>query len=177
MENFFEVSNHEEAEVFAFEELKAEIQLEIQKCLVDSGVTRRDLAKRMDCSAAWVTQALSDEANLTLESVSKIFLALGRRCVMSSAPLDFHIEGYEDSDAIVNDVGRRDPGPEDWHMERNRSRTVAAQPKKYGNDVICLRSYVEQTKRQSFRFARADTSERSEMKSVELAYAHELIGK
>lgn len=177
MDKFFEVANHEEAEIFAFEELRAEIQLEIQKCLVDSGVSRRDLAKRMECSPAWVTQALGDDANLTLESVSKIFLALGRRCALRSEPLDFHVEGYDDCDAITNDDDWRVSSPEKWHMEVPAPKVESRSTKKIDEVVVHLMHYRENGKRSSFKRDAITRTETNVESSLATADAYAYAGK
>ncbi|WP_370197523.1 helix-turn-helix domain-containing protein [Roseibium sp.] len=177
MDKLFEVANHKEAEVFAFEELKAEFQLEIQKCLVDAGVSRRDLAKRMSCSPAWVTQALGDDANLTLESISKIFLALGKRCTVHSAPLDFHVEGYEDCDAITNDDGWRVSAPNNWTEEPSFDDGIEFTGKDSSSSVVSLLSYRKQNKRSTIKLDLDEQTETTELSSLELALAHGYFGK
>lgn len=138
MDNFFKVSNHDEAEIFAFEELKADIQLEIEKILIDNKISRKDLAKRMNCSPAWVSQALGDDANLTLESVSKIFLALGRRCTLETAPLDFDIAGYDNCADITLDKEWRVSSPETWHEELTATLKPTPQADAFSAQVICM---------------------------------------
>lgn len=80
--------NKDEAAVFALEELRADVQYEMLKRMKQLGVTQAALAKRMGVSSAWVSQILDDDANLTLESISKVFLALGSRCHISSFPAE-----------------------------------------------------------------------------------------
>jgi len=80
--------NKDEAAVFALEELRADVQYEMLKRMKQLGITQAALAKRMGVSSAWVSQILDDDANLTLESISKVFLALGSRCHVSSFPTE-----------------------------------------------------------------------------------------
>ncbi len=82
--------NRNEAQIFAFEELRAEIQYQILRCLKEDGISQADLAKRLGCSAACVSQFLGDDANLTLESISKVFLALGRRPLLRTEPCNYY---------------------------------------------------------------------------------------
>lgn len=102
--------NRNEAQTFAFEELRADIQYEILKALKQEGISQSDLAKRLGCSAGCVSQFLDDDANMTLESISKVFLALGRRCVIRSEASEY---------ACRN--GEKDSGAEDvfggWDVE------------------------------------------------------------
>jgi len=80
----FGPKNAKEAEIFAIEELIAETQYCIQSVMVDKKVSRSELARRLSCSAANVTQMLSENSNLTLETVAKVFYALEDRCKLSS---------------------------------------------------------------------------------------------
>ena len=112
--------NRRDAQVFAREELRADIQYEILKCLGDQGVSQSDLARRLGCSPALVSQFLDDDANLTLDSIAKVFLALGRRCVVATEPSEYAF-GHEDifaeaSQALEDDwdsVTQRVLGPRD----------------------------------------------------------------
>ncbi|SDG49531.1 helix-turn-helix domain-containing protein [Pelagibacterium luteolum] len=81
-----------EAQIFAVEELRADVQYEVLRALKADGLKQADLAARLGCSAAWVSQLLSDDANLTLESVAKIFFALNRRWEGRVEPVDDHIQ-------------------------------------------------------------------------------------
>jgi plasmid maintenance system antidote protein VapI len=76
---FGPTSKNEEL-VFAVEELLADVQLAIQESMLELGVSRSDLAKRLGCSPANVTQLLSEEANLTVQTVARIFHALNMAC-------------------------------------------------------------------------------------------------
>ena len=76
--------NAEEAKVYAIEELVAETQYCIQCVMSRKSVSRSELAKRLGCSPANVTQMLSEDHNLTLESIAKIFHALEDKIVVSS---------------------------------------------------------------------------------------------
>lgn len=86
----FGPQNKDDAAIFAFEELRADIQYGILRRMKEAGITQAMLAKKLNTSPAWVSQILSDDANLTLESVSKIFLALGSQCHFESGPLGNH---------------------------------------------------------------------------------------
>lgn len=79
-----------EALVFAVEELKANTQYEILRALSRAGMTQADLARKLEVTPSWVSQALSDDANLTLDTIAKIFLGLGLQCHFSSQPVEPH---------------------------------------------------------------------------------------
>lgn len=87
---FFGPRNAKEAEVFALEELRADVQYELAKAIQSAGQSQKSLAEKLGCSPAWISQLLSDDANLTLESISKVFLALNRSCKVSAVPLGAH---------------------------------------------------------------------------------------
>src|SRR5262245_39673026 len=91
--------DHREAQIFALEELRADIQYQILKALKDEGLSQSDLAKRLGCSPAWISQFLDDDANLTLESISKVFLALGKQLVVATEPYG-HAREIEDDQTI-----------------------------------------------------------------------------
>jgi transcriptional regulator with XRE-family HTH domain len=82
----FGPQNAHEAEIFAVEELRAEIQYEILRALQVANVSQSQLAQKLGCSPAAVSQFLGDEANLTIETIAKVFLALGRQVRIESAP-------------------------------------------------------------------------------------------
>lgn len=76
----FGPKNNQEAVIFAVEELRASVQYDILRHLKTAGISQAQLAARMGVSAAWISQLLSDDANLTLESVAKVYAALGQKC-------------------------------------------------------------------------------------------------
>lgn len=82
----FGPSDRKEAEIFALEGLRADVQYEILKAIRAAGITQAELARRMGVKPAWVSQLLGDDANLTLESIAKIFTALNVDCRFA-APL------------------------------------------------------------------------------------------
>lgn len=80
--------NPGEAEVYAVEELLADIQYCIQSVMHRKQVSRSELAKRLGCSPANVTQMLSEGSNLTLDSIARIFHALEDRVMVKSEYLE-----------------------------------------------------------------------------------------
>lgn len=61
---------------FAEEYLVAKLQSRLQEILDDQGLTRSDLARRMDVSKARVSQIFSDEANITIKALARACFAL-----------------------------------------------------------------------------------------------------
>ncbi|WP_266034448.1 helix-turn-helix transcriptional regulator [Brucella intermedia] len=85
-------ANKEEQYIFALEDMRAEIQYEILRCLKQADISQAQLAKRIGVSAPWVSQILGDDANLTIESIVKIFLAFGKQCKINIAPLHAELD-------------------------------------------------------------------------------------
>ena len=88
MKNMFGPQNSEEAEVFAVERLRSETQYCIESVMNGKGISRSELARKLGCSPANVTQMLSEYSNLTLVSVAKLFHALGDTCIVKSRYLE-----------------------------------------------------------------------------------------
>jgi AraC-like DNA-binding protein len=55
-------------------------------------ITRAELARRLGKSPAHVTQLLGGSANMTIRTVSDLFLALGRAVTISDIPVDKSLE-------------------------------------------------------------------------------------
>lgn len=72
--------DQQEAAVFALEGLRADFQYEVLRALKLAGITQAELARRMNVAPAWVSQILGDDANVTLESIAKVFAALQTEC-------------------------------------------------------------------------------------------------
>jgi transcriptional regulator with XRE-family HTH domain len=85
----FGPQNKDEALVFASEGLRADIQYEILKALKAQNLSQTALAERLGCSSACVSQFLDDDANLTIESMAKVLLALDRVWVIDSVPCEY----------------------------------------------------------------------------------------
>lgn len=75
--DIFAPKNEAEEEVFAIEQLAFRAQLAIQKAMNANCVDQKELASRIGCSPARVSQYLSEKGpNLTLKTLAKIFHAL-----------------------------------------------------------------------------------------------------
>lgn len=84
----FGPKNAEESLIFAIEEFVADSQYCIQKVMNEKKVSRSELARRLGCTPANVTQMLSENSNLRLDTVARIFHALEDRCVLQSEFLE-----------------------------------------------------------------------------------------
>ncbi len=92
-----------EALEFAIEELRADVQYEVLRAMKQAGMSQADLARKLGVSQAWVSQMLGDDANLTVESLAKVFLALGGQCHFSARPLEAHFaQAFGDSSKDVH---------------------------------------------------------------------------
>src|SRR6218665_1621029 len=83
--NFGPKNAGEEVE-FAVERFRAEIQYAILRAMKEEGISQAQLAERVGYSPATISQFLDDDANLTVESIAKLFLALGREGTITSTP-------------------------------------------------------------------------------------------
>jgi ribosome-binding protein aMBF1 (putative translation factor) len=88
--------NEEEKVVFAAEGLLADVQLAIQTSMHEQGVTKSQLAARLGCTPSNITQLLSEDARLKVQTVAKIFHALGMTCEFRCYP---HGEAKDGDDA------------------------------------------------------------------------------
>lgn len=86
----FGPADNKEALEFAIEELRADVQYEVLRAMKQAGMSQADLARKLGVSQAWVSQILGDDANLTVESLAKVFLALGGQCHFSARPMEAH---------------------------------------------------------------------------------------
>lgn len=83
--DIFAARNDEEREIFAIEDLVFDTQLLIQKAMKAKGVSQKELAERLACTPAWVSQLLSTKGtNLTLKTVARIAYALGEKIVVDT---------------------------------------------------------------------------------------------
>lgn len=112
----------DEALVFAIEELKADTQYEILRALAQAGMTQADLARKLGVSAAWVSQMLGDDANLTIDSIAKIFLALSMQCRFSAGPVEAHFAQVEMPSRLGADVWSHPQKLEHAGFSRSASR-------------------------------------------------------
>ena len=99
--------NLKEAEIYAIEELRADIQYCIQSVMGRKNVNRSELATRLGCSPANVTQMLSDDSNLKLESIARIFHALEDKMIVKSE----YLEGGQSSVGADAIDAESDPTP------------------------------------------------------------------
>lgn len=96
----FGPKNREEEEIFAVEGLIFDVQYEIQRLMRERGLTQKALAERLGCSRAWVSQLLSDKgANMTLETIARVFFALKAECSFASALLSERSKSEAESSA------------------------------------------------------------------------------
>jgi hypothetical protein len=68
------------------EELLLEVTELLSSVMEDNGVSKAELARRLGRSKAFVTQCLGGGQNLTLRTLSDLFLALGYRLQTGAVP-------------------------------------------------------------------------------------------
>lgn len=81
-------ARHEQDPKYWAEGLKLEFAEQVGRLLEERKMTRAELARRLGTSPAYVTKILHWTANLTLESMAKIALALDARVTLELAPRD-----------------------------------------------------------------------------------------
>lgn len=67
-------------------EFAPSVNAEIRRVLKESGVSQRELAKRMHVTEERVCHILNSQANLTLRSIDKVFAALGYAATLTAIP-------------------------------------------------------------------------------------------
>lgn len=60
----------------------------ICRIMAENGVSRSELANKLDRSKGYITQLLDGTTNMTLRTVSDVFLALGREFHPAQSPLE-----------------------------------------------------------------------------------------
>lgn len=85
MARFFDLEDKEIRHAYVEESFIADVQFEISKVMKRKGISRAELARRLDVSAPHVTQMLGNgDSNLTLRTVARIFAALEDAATISS---------------------------------------------------------------------------------------------
>lgn len=74
----------------------------ISDLLDRTGVTRAELAERLDRSKSYVTQLLNGRANMTLRTISDVMWALDSNLVISAAPLSIHSDEIADMQDLAH---------------------------------------------------------------------------
>ncbi|HDR06367.1 MAG TPA: XRE family transcriptional regulator [Candidatus Coatesbacteria bacterium] len=72
----------------AEEGLILDVSQQLFEVMEEAGVTKAELAKRLDCSKAYVTKLLRGPSNMTLRKVAEVFFALGRVLKLKAVPAD-----------------------------------------------------------------------------------------
>lgn len=83
-------------------------------------VSRTDLARRLGRSKGYITQLLDGRANMTVRTMSDVFVALGRAICFGEAPLETTVsEELRESFAVEQDMSS--PQPEVTYTFKNGS--------------------------------------------------------
>lgn len=70
--------------LFSVESLVTRASELIATLMVEQGVSKADLARRLNKSRAWVTQLLSGQANMTVRTLAEVVHALGGEVALQS---------------------------------------------------------------------------------------------
>ena len=68
-----------------------EFTMDIDRLMDEQGVSRAELARRLGTSRAYVTKLLGGNANFTLETMTKVAMALGGAVHVHIAPRDAEV--------------------------------------------------------------------------------------
>lgn len=88
--------NESEREIYAIENLKADMQQVIVYAMRKRDVSRSELARRLGVSRAYITQLLREDANPTLKTIGRIFAALEFDFSLFPLPPRGHRKGVVD---------------------------------------------------------------------------------
>jgi transcriptional regulator with XRE-family HTH domain len=144
------------SEEFREEFFVAEVQARLSKMLEDKGISRAELARRLDVSRARVSQIFSDEAqNFTLRLLVRSFLAVGEEPVVvprseyealrkqSHTRLESSGSSREAAggiaEALIADLLRANLAEPRSDAERSGKRSGGAKDWASGSNVIPLR--------------------------------------
>ncbi len=72
---------------FWAEELANDIAIRVAKLLAEQGVSRTDLAQKLEVSKPYISQLLNGFSNMTLVTLSRLAWAVGRKPVVGFAPI------------------------------------------------------------------------------------------
>lgn len=72
--------------LLSVEALTAEAAETIAKLMAEQGVSKADLARRLNKSRAWVTQLLSGRANVTVRTLAEVAFALDAELKLRAQP-------------------------------------------------------------------------------------------
>src|SRR5262247_1710863 len=100
-----------EAEVFAVERFRVDIQHHVQMLMNRRGMTQKQLAEKLGISEARVSQFFSHDCNITMKGLARIFHALDAECSIGSREIQ-----------EPSSTGRRDVTP----PPRSHARVKAA---------------------------------------------------
>ncbi len=76
----------------AEEGLILDVSQQLFEVMEDEGITKAELASRLDCSKAYITKLLRGPSNMTLRKVAEVFFALGRVLKLKAVPAEEETE-------------------------------------------------------------------------------------
>jgi len=87
----------------AEEGLILDVSQQLFEVMEKDGVTKAELAKRLDCSKAYISKLLGGPSNMTLRKVAEVFHALGHVLKLKAVPKDEEA----DWECVKTQPGRR----------------------------------------------------------------------
>jgi transcriptional regulator with XRE-family HTH domain len=85
----------EHDEEYLAENLKVEFAVDIEHMMVRHNITKSALAKQIDTSPAYITKVLRGDANMTIETMTKLSCAVGATLHIHVAPRSSKIRWSE----------------------------------------------------------------------------------
>jgi len=76
----------------AEEGLILDVSQQLFEVMEDEGITKSELASRLDCSKAYITKLLRGPSNMTLRKVAEVFFTLGRVIKLKAVPVEEETE-------------------------------------------------------------------------------------
>lgn len=76
-------------------DVKLSFAVKLEKALSESGITKKELAQRVNKSPAWISKILRGDANLTIETMCEITNALNCNIHLHIAPINVNVRWFD----------------------------------------------------------------------------------
>lgn len=76
--------NEDEKQIFAIEGFRVDLQYAVQKLMKAQGVSRGEIARRLNISTKDISKFFLPTANPTAQTIAKLFFALNHECIITA---------------------------------------------------------------------------------------------
>lgn len=76
-------------------DVKLEFAVKLENALADSGMTKKDLAKKINKSQAWISKVLRGDANLTIDTMCELTRAIECHLHLHIAPQKVNVRWFD----------------------------------------------------------------------------------